>query len=156
MQKFRNAIAMLYQCHANCLDPNLEIAITRRQAPRSASPYLPLLPCTPIHRHIMYSPSNHPKAAHLALYSQIPHPLILIEIRKDIRTINKTKENPYRKPLQPRINLLNNILPRPSRPLATSLRHSRRQLDLLDLVRVRDRVDVQAAGHVPGYMAVES
>jgi hypothetical protein len=110
----------------------------------------------PSTHHVQPSPSNHPNASHLSLYSQIPHPLILIEIRKDIRTINKTKENPHRKPLQPRINLLNNILPRPSRPLATSLRHSRRQLDLLDLVRVRDRVDVQAAGHVPGYVAVES
>jgi hypothetical protein len=58
--------------------------------------------------------------------------------------------------LQPRIDLLNNIPARPSRPLATSLRDSRRQLDLLNLIRVRDRVDVQAAGHVPGYVAVES
>jgi hypothetical protein len=81
----------------------------------------------------------------------IPNPH---RIRKAIM-INKIEETTARF-LQTRINLLNNILPSPSRPIATSLRDSRRQLDLLDLVRVRDRVDVQAAGHVPGYMAVES
>jgi hypothetical protein len=33
--------------------------------------------------------------------SQIPHSLILIEIRKDIRTINKTKANPTENPYNP-------------------------------------------------------
>jgi len=92
------------------------------------------------------------------------HPIYLIVLKLEISNphrirkavmINKIEETTARF-LQPRINLLNNILPSPSRPIATSLRDSRRQLDLLDFIRVRDRVDVQAAGHVPGYVAVES
>jgi hypothetical protein len=97
------------------------IRISRSRSPANLpNPPAPICLSCHVHpstHHVQPSPSNHPNASHLSLYSQIPHPLILIEIRKDIRTINKTKENPHRKPLQPRINLLNNILPRPSRPL---------------------------------------
>lgn len=53
------------------------------------------------------------------------------------------------------INLLYHIVARPRDPVAARLRHGRGQLDLLDLLRVRDAVDVQAAGHVPGDVAVE-
>jgi len=56
---------------------------------------------------------------------------------------------------QPRINLLRNILARPRTPIATRLRHRGRQLDLPDFFGVGDSVDVQAAGHVPGDVAVE-
>jgi hypothetical protein len=56
---------------------------------------------------------------------------------------------------QPRIDLLRQILTTPRRPVATRLRHRRRELDLLDLLGVRDSIHIQAAGHVPSHVAVE-
>ena len=120
-----------------------------------------------IHPLIMYNSHHHPSQCTPSIPSTLTktlsshfHRIVNPSKRKKEKKKEptNTKVNPPNQvfPSQPRINLLNNIPPRPSRPIATSLRNSRRQLDLLDFVRVRDRVDVQAAGHVPGYVAVES
>ena len=124
----------------------------------------PLLPYTSTHSLCTTPTIIHPNAPHLyPPPSPKPSPPVFIESSRHPKERKKEPTNTKRNTpqrsfsrLQPRINLLNNIPPRPSRPIATSLRNSRRQLDLLDFVRVRDRVDVQAAGHVPGYVAVES
>ena len=149
MQKSRKRQRYAIPCHANRIHPNIEIQITRQPIPASPAMY--------IHPHIMFSPTQTIPMQCTPLISLCPNPTspILIEFVKAIMITKGNKETPT-KCLQTRINLLNNILSSPSRPFATSLRDSRRQLNLLNLIRVRDRVDVQAAGHVPGYVAVES
>jgi hypothetical protein len=70
------------------------------------------------------------------------------------RAIHSSKRNVKDKS-QPRINLLHHIFTRPRAPIPTSLRHRRWQLNLADLLRVRDGIHVEPAGHVPRDVAVE-